>query len=165
LINAMKHTSYSLPAFFSCLVALATACLLSGCIVSPVGSSGGIGATTVTDSNPTAIISAANQAFSSAGYSMGPADYPDSVSFDKQAGGFGQAMYGGWNDSVTYRAKLNIVPVSGAGNYRIGVNVSHVNETGMAGMDDAVPMTGLWSAEFAPLLRQIRQQASGAGPY
>jgi hypothetical protein len=161
----MKSTFHSLTARFPGLAALATAFLLSGCIVSPVGSSGGLGANTVIDSNPTAIIRAAKQAFASAGYSMGPSNYPDSVSFDKPAGGFGQAMYGGWNDSVTYRAKLNIVPIPGTNNYRISVNVSHVNETGMAGMDDSVPMTGLWSAEFAPLLSQIRKQASSAGPY
>lgn len=139
--------------------------IFSGCIVSPEASAGGIGATTVTNSNPTAIISAANQSFSSAGYSMGPANYPSSVSFDKHAGAFGQAMYGGWDDSVTYRAKLNIVPIPGTANYRIWVNVSHVNETDMAGVEDTVPMSGLWNAEFTPLLRQIRQQASGAGLY
>lgn len=147
------------------LLAACTACLLVGCIVSPVGSSGGFGATTVTNSNPSAIISAANSAFASAGYSMGPADYPDSVSFDKPAGAFGQAMYGGWNDSVVYRARLNMAPIPGTNNYRISVSVSHVNETGMAGMDDKVGMSGLWSAEFAPVLAQIRNQASGAGGY
>jgi len=153
---------------FSFLPVVAGACAVlcfGGCLVSPVGSSGGLGATTVTNTNPTAIIDAAQQAFGAAGYTMGPADYPDSVSFDKPASAFGQAMYGGWLDHVVYRAKLTMTRIPGTNDYRIGVRVSHVNEMGMAGMGDEVPMSGLWSAEFAPLLRQIRSQASDAGGY
>lgn len=136
---------------------------LTGCLVSPVGGSGGIGATTVTNSNPMAIINAANEVFAGAGYSMGPANYPDSVSFDKPAGAFGRAMYGSYGETTSYRATLQIVNLPATNNYRIGVKVSRVSDAGEAGFEDSVPMMGIWSAEFAPLLKQIRQMASDAG--
>ncbi len=135
-----------------------------GCLVSSVGGGGGIGTTTVTNSNPSAIISTATQVFAGAGYSMGPSNYPDSVSFDKPAGAYGKVMYGSYGETTSYRAKLNVVPIPGTDNYRIGVKVSRVSDAGEAGFEDSVPMMGVWSAEFAPLLRQIREMASGAGP-
>jgi hypothetical protein len=132
-------------------------------LVSPVGGSGGIGATTVTNSNPSAIISAATEVFAGAGYSLGPVNYPDSVSFDKPAGAFGQAMYGSYGETTSYRAKLQIVNLPGTNDYRISTRVSRVSDAGEAGFEDSVPMMGIWSGEFGPLLKQIRQMASGAG--
>lgn len=156
---------FFLSPFLSLSFGILFLAVMAGCIVSPASLSGGIGATTVTDSNPSAIIDAANSAFAASGYSMGPADFPDSVSFDKHAGAFGQAMYGGWDNSASYRATLEIRPLPGTQNYRIGVRVQRVNDAGEAGFEDSVPMSGLWSAEFAPILQQIRRQASGAGGY
>lgn len=154
---------------FHCLVYVALIALcassFSGCLVGNVSGSGGLGATTVTDTNPTAIISAANEEFTNAGYSMGPANYPNSVSFDKSAGAFGKAMYGSYDQTTSYRAKVSISNIPGTNNYRIGIKVSRVNDAGQAGFEDDVPMVGAWAIEFAPLLQRIRTKASGAGGY
>lgn len=117
---------------------------------------------TVPNTNIGAIMDAANTAFASAGYSIGPVNYPDSISFDKPAGAFGQAMYGGWNQTTSYRATLRMIPLTGS-DYRLAVSVSAVNDAGEAGFEDARPMIGLWSAEFRPLLNQIKTQAANAG--
>lgn len=162
LVPAVGFSAKLLPPVLGLTLMLV---LLSGCLVSPVGRSGGIGATTVTDSNPSAIIAAATTAFTNAGYSVGVVNYPDSVEFDKRAGAFGQAMYGGWDNSASYRATLQITPLPETTNYRIGVRVSRVNEAGVAGFEDSVSMSGLWSAEFAPILQNIRREASNAGGY
>ena len=150
---------------FIAAAAAGTMVCFSGCLLGNVSGSGGIGATTVTNSNPTAIIAAATEEFTNAGYSMGPSDYPDSVSFDKSAGAFGKVMYGGYDQTTSYRAKLAINNIPGTNNYRIGVKVSRVNDAGQAGFEDSVPMVGAWSVEFAPLLQRIRAKASGAGAY
>lgn len=106
---------------------------------------------------------AANSVFSQSGYSVGPTNYPDSISFDKPAGGFGQAMWGSYDQTTTYRATLSMIPLSG-NDYRIAVSVSVVNNAGQAGFEDARPVLGLWSAEFLPLLNKIKAQAANAGP-
>lgn len=137
----------------------------TGCLVGSVGTSGGIGATTVTNSNPSAILAAANEAFAQEGYAPGPVDFPDSASYDKSAGAFGQALYGSYGESTSFRAKLTIVPLPETNNFRIAVKVSRVNNAGEAGFEDSVPMLGIWSTEFTPILRAIRVKASGAGPY
>jgi len=124
--------------------------------------SGGIAATTVQNTNVGAIMGAANSVFAQSGYSVGPTNYPDSISFDKPAGGFGQAMWGGYNQSTTYRATLRMVPLGGS-DFRLAVSVSVVNDAGQAGFEDARPVLGLWSAEFIPLLNKIKAQAANAG--
>lgn len=135
---------------------------LTGCMTATNTSAGGIAATTVPNTNLNAIINAANDVFSNSGYSVGPSDYPDSISFDKPAGGFGQAMWGSYNQTTTYRAKLRMIPLSGS-DYRLAVSVSVVNDADQAGFEDARPVLGLWSAEFIPLLNKIKAQASNAG--
>ncbi len=135
---------------------------LTGCMTATNSSAGGIAATTVTNTNLGAITDAANSVFADSGYSVGPVNYPDSISFDKPAGGFGQAMWGGYNQTTTYRAKLRMIPLSGS-DYRLAVSVSVVNDAGQAGFEDARPVLGLWSAEFIPLLNKIKAQASNAG--
>jgi len=135
---------------------------LAGCMTASNSSAGGLAATTVPNTNLNAITNAANDVFSDAGYSVGPVDYPDSISFDKPAGGFGQAMWGGYNQTTTYRAKLRMVPLSG-NDYRLAVSVSVVNDADQAGFEDARPVLGLWSAEFIPLLNKIKAQAADAG--
>jgi len=111
--------------------------------------SGGIAATTVPNTNLDAIMDAANSVFSQSGYSVGPTNYPDSISFDKPAGGFGQAMWGSYGQSTTYRASLRMVPLSG-NDYRLAVSVLVVNDADQAGFEDSRPVLGLWSAEFIP---------------
>ncbi len=138
--------------------------VLSGCLTAPVAGSGGLGAVTVNDSNPNAIIDAAQAVFPQSGYTMSAVDYPDSISFDKPAGGFGELMYGSYGTTTSYRVTVTIVPVPGSNSYRLAPRVSRVSDAGEAGFEDSTKMAGLWSGEFKPLLRQVAAQAGGAGP-
>jgi hypothetical protein len=148
------------PAF---LLALGLVFGGGGCIVSSPGGGGGFGATTIPNTNPTAIIQAANGAFSDAGYSISLANYPESVSYDREAGSFGQLMYGSYGQSASYRATLHMRPVGSGSDYRVWVTVARVNNAGEAGFEDTTPMMSLWAAEFNPVVRQIKAQASNAG--
>ncbi len=145
------------------LALLSATFLLAGCLTAPVASSGGISGRTVQNSNPNAIISAALQVFPQYGYSQGPADYPQSISFDKPGGLFANAMWGSYGEPVSVRARLNIVPIPGTNDYRISVSVARVTDAGEAGFEDSTRMAGAWSGEFNPLLRQIVELAGGAG--
>lgn len=125
-------------------------------------SAGGLSGVTVPDTNVSAIIDAANDVFANAGYSTGPVNYPDSISYDKPAGAFGEAMWGGYDQTTTYRATLRMIPLSGS-DYRLAVSVAAVNDAGQAGFEDSRKLIAPWSAEFIPLLNQIKSRASGAG--
>lgn len=149
---------------FPPLLSLALAVFLGGCLTTPVSKSGGAGAGTVTNSNPSAIIAAASSVFANYGYTAGPVDYPDSVSFDKPAGGFGKLMYGSYGVTTTFRVKLSIIPLPGTNDFRLSTRVSRVSDAGDAGFEDDQKMLGVWAAEFKPLIRQISAQASNAGP-
>lgn len=142
---------------------LSFAALLAGCLTTPVADSGGPGATTVPNTNATAIISAAQDVFANYGYTPGPMSYPDSISFDKPAGAFGKLLYGSYGTTTSVRAKLIITPLGG-GNYRLGTRVSRVSDAGEAGFEDSTKMMGVWSSQFGPLLKQISAQAANAGP-
>jgi hypothetical protein len=143
-----------------CFLALAFA----GCLATPVSESGGPGAVTVTNTNPTAIIYAAQSVFAQYGYSSGYVNYPTSASFDKPAGKFGKAMWGGYDETTTVRVRLLLTPLPGGANYRLSTRVFTVSDAGEAGFEDKHALSGLWSGEFGPLLRQISARASGAGP-
>jgi hypothetical protein len=69
---------------------------LAGCLSSPISSSGGIGAVTVKNTSPDRVISAAQTVFAGRGYTLSDSNYPESISFDKPAGGFGNAMWGSY---------------------------------------------------------------------
>jgi hypothetical protein len=145
----------------ACLPSLVAGLLLTGCLSSPISSSGGIGAVTVKDTNPNAVISAAQAVFAEKGYTLSGSDYPDSISFDKPAGGFGNAMWGSYGDPQTIRVKLALVPIPGTSNIRIEPSVYSVGDAGEAGFDSERPLIGLWNAEFGPMLGRIAQQAGG----
>lgn len=147
------------------LFGIFAAFLLTGCLTSPVSQSGGLGAVTVRDSNPTAIIGAAQSVFSESGYTVADVNYPDSISFDRAAGTFGEVMWGGWDSPTTIRATLVMTRLPQSNDYRISTRVAHVSDAGEAGFEDATPMLGLWSAEFKPLLKKIAERAGGAGSY
>jgi hypothetical protein len=157
-----RRVKKSLP-FLAVLVSTAALVLLSGCLATKVDNSGGGGAFTATNTNVNAIIDAAGTIFPQYGYSTGPVDYPNSISFDKPAGAFGKLMYGSYGVTTTMRAKLVITPLGG-NNYRLSTRVARVSDAGEAGFEDTTKMVGLWSGEFNPLLRQIVAKASGAGP-
>jgi hypothetical protein len=139
--------------------------LLAGCLTAPVDDSGGMGATTVPNTNPTAIVSAAQTVFANYGYTPGPVNYPDSISFDKPSDAFGKILYGSYGTTTSVRVKLKMVQVSTITNdYRLSTQVSRVTDAGEAGFEDSQKMIGLWSGEFGPLLKQVSAQAANAGP-
>lgn len=143
---------------------LALTLALAGCLTKPVDKSGGFGAITVPNTNVNAIIAAAQSTFASYGYSLGPSNYPDSISFDKPSGAFGNLMWGSYNTPVTVRAKLLMTPVPGTNDFRLSVKVARVSDAGEAGFEDSTKMLNAWSGEFLPLLRKIQAAAAGAGP-
>ena len=145
--------------FISLAVILVSSWCLSGCLSSPVSSSGGIGAVTVRDTNADAVTAAARDVFSSRGYTLSGVDYPNSISFDKPAGGFGNVMWGSYGNPQTIRVRLVMVPVSGTDNIRLEPKVFSVSDAGEAGFDHARPLIGLWNAEFGPMLKDIARKA------
>ncbi|MEO8205782.1 MAG: hypothetical protein ABI615_06340 [Chthoniobacterales bacterium] len=144
-------------------VLLATTLLFAGCLLSPVAKSGGPGAITVMNSNPTAIIGAAQNIFPQYGYTLAGVSYPDSISFDKPAGSFDKALYGSYGVSTTLRVRVSLQQLQGTNNYRVSTRVLRVSDAGEAGFESSQKMLGLWSGQFAPLLKQVNTQAAGAG--
>lgn len=116
------------------------------------------------NSNPAAIIDAAGDIFPRYGYTLGPADFPNSVSFDKPSGAFGKLLYGSYGTTTGVRVKVVITPIPGSNDYRLSPQVSRVSDAGEAGFEDSTQMAGLWGGEFKPILRQVAAQAGGAGP-
>lgn len=145
------------------LLLLISSLFLVGCMTSPVENSGGMGASTVSDTNVSAIVAAAQTVFPQYGYSMGPSNFPDSISFDKPSGAFGNIVWGSFNSPVTFRATLNMTPIPGTNDYRVSVRVTRVQSAGQAGFEDTTRMAGFWAGEFRPILRQIQATAAGAG--
>lgn len=143
----------------------ALACiLLSGCLTTPVEKSGGIGSVTVSNSNPSAIIAAAQHVFPQYGYS--PAfggDGISSVSFDKNSNQLANVLWGSYGDPQTIRVKVKIVPIPGTSDYRISPKVYTVSDRGEAGFESKRPLIGLWGSEFGPLLKKVAAEASGPG--
>jgi hypothetical protein len=145
------------------LLAVALGLCLSGCLTSPVADSGGLGSVTVTNSNPDAIVAAAQSVFPQSGYQLSGSNYPDSISFDKPSSRFATVMWGNYGNPQTIRVRMNIAQIPGTNNYRLSPKVFSVSSAGEAGFDDERPLAGLWSAEFGPLFRQVATQAGGAG--
>jgi hypothetical protein len=141
------------------LASAVMAFVFPGCLSSPISSSGGIGAVTVHDTNATVVTAAAQNVFAARGYTFAGSDYPDSISFDKPAGGFGNVMWGSYGDPQTIRVKLAMVPVPGTDSIRLQPSVYSVGNAGSAGFDSERRLLGLWNAEFGPMLKQIARQA------
>ncbi len=139
----------------SCLAVL----FLAGCLASPISSSGGIGAVTVKNTKPNRVISAAETVFSGRGYTLSDSDYPESISFDKPAGAFGNAMWGNYGNPQTIRVKIKMVPIPMTSDIRLEPSVYSVSGAGEAGFDSQRPLLGLWNAEFAPMLKQVASLA------
>lgn len=121
------------------------------------------GVTTATNTNPYAIVSAAQSVFANSGYSAGPADFPNSVSFDKPSGAFGRIMYGSYDQTTTIRCTMTMTQIPGTSNYRLGARASVVQDAGDPGFESGRPLL-IGDDQFNPLLRQVAAQASNAGP-
>lgn len=139
--------------------------LLTGCLTTPVEKSGGLGSVTVTNSNPTAIIAAAQNVFPQYGYTLSGSHYPSSVSFNKDSDMTANVMWGSYGQPQTIHVKLSIIPIPGSKNYRLSPKVYTVTSQGEAGFESKRPLIGLWNSQFKPLLEQVSTQASGAGPF
>jgi len=141
----------------------ALACiLLSGCLTTPVEKSGGIGSVTVRNSNPGAIIAAAQSVFPSYGYTCSGMGL-SSVSFDKDSNQLANVLWGSYDCPQTIRVKVKIVPIPGTNDYRISPKVFTVSDRGEAGFENKRSLIGLWGSEFGPLLKKVATQASGTG--
>ena len=142
---------------------LLTACLavlfLAGCLSSPISSSGGIGVVTVKNTSVDRVISAAQTVFAGRGYTLSDSEYPESISFDKPAGSFGNAMWGSYGNPQTIRVKLAMVPIPMTSDIRLEPRVYSVGDAGEAGFDSERPLIGLWNAEFGPMLKQVASLA------
>ena len=147
----------------SLLAVVALSLFLSGCLVSPVSQSGGMGSVTVVNSNPSAIVAAAQAVFPQSGYQLSKSNYPVSISFDKGSNQFANIMWGSYGNPQTIRVRVNINQIPGTNNYRLVPKVFSVSSAGEAGFEDKRPLMGLWSGQFGPLLRQVAEQAGGAG--
>jgi len=138
--------------------------LFQGCLTTPVEKSGGLGSVTVTNSNPTAIIAAAQSVFPDYGYTPAFGNGINSISFDKNSNKLANIMWGSYGDPQTIRVKVKIVQIPGSNDYRISPKVYTISDQGEAGFESKRPLVGLWSSEFGPLLKKVSAQASGAGP-
>jgi hypothetical protein len=143
---------------------LATVSLV-GCLTTPVDQSGGPGSVTVTNSNPAAIISAAQSVFPNYGYTPGFGNGISSVVFDKDSNKLANVLWGSYGCKQTIRVKVKIVQIPGTNNYRISPKVYTISDAGEAGFESKRALMGLWGSEFGPLLKQVSQQASGTGGY
>jgi hypothetical protein len=136
---------------------------LAGCLVTPVEKSGGIGSVTVKNSNPSAIISAAQSIFPNYGYTFHNARFPNSVSFDQPGNMTARILWGSYGQPQTLRVKVNISAIPGTSNYRISPKVYTVTSAGEAGFESKRPLLSLWNSQFSDIFQQISNQASGAG--
>ena len=132
---------------------------LAGCLSSPISSSGGIGAVTVKNTSVDRVISAAQTVFAGRGYTLSDSDYPESISFDKPAGAFGNAMWGNYGNPQSIRVKIKMVPIPMTSDIRLEPRVYSVGDAGEAGFDNERPLIGLWNAEFGPMLKQVASLA------
>ena len=114
---------------------------------------------TVHDTNADAVTAAARNVFASRGYTLSGVDYPNSISFDKPAGGFGNVMWGSYGNPQTIRVRLAMMPIPGTDNIRLEPKVFSVSDAGEAGFDNARPLFGIWNAEFGPMLKDIARKA------
>ena len=137
--------------------------LLSGCLTTPVASSGGPGSITVTNSTPSSIIAAAQEVFPDYGYSPHGGNGISSVSFDKDSNKLANVLWGSYDCPQTIRVKVQITQIPGTNNYRISPKVYAVSDKGEAGFESKRALVGLWGAEFGPLLKKVAAKASGAG--
>ena len=142
---------------------LLAACLavlfIAGCLSTPIANSGGIGAVTVKNTSLDRVISAAQTVFAGRGYTLSDSDYPESISFDKPAGAFGNAMWGNYGNPQSIRVKIKMVPIPMTSDIRLEPRVYSVGDAGEAGFDNERPLVALWNAEFGPMLKQVASLA------
>lgn len=151
--------------FFPLLFVLALAFAISGCLVTPVEKSGGIGSVTVKNSNPAAIINSAQNVFSNYGYSLHNTHFPESVSFDQSDNKTARILWGSYGYPQTVRVKVQIVHIPRTSNYRISPKVYTISDAGVAGFESKRPLLSLWNSQYSGIFEKIAERSSGAGGY
>jgi hypothetical protein len=119
---------------------------------------------TVKNSNPGAIIAAAQSVFPNYGYTCSGGGL-SSVSFDKDSNKLANVLWGSYGCPQTIRVKMKIIQIPGTNNYRISPKVYTVSDAGEAGFESKRALMGLWNGEYGPLLNKVSSQASGAGGF
>jgi hypothetical protein len=141
---------------------LAAAFLLTGCLATPVERSGGPGSVTIEKTNPSAILTAARRVFAERGYTTGPGQFPQHISFQRPAGRTGELFFGSFNRETLIRVRLDLRPIPGTQNFRVEPQVFRVSTSGRLSSERDTRMLRTWSAQFGPMLRQIRDEAANA---
>lgn len=138
--------------------------ILTGCLTSPVERSGGPGSITVNNTNAEAIRRAANDVFPRYGYTVARGDFPRSLSFERPAGRMGEIMFGSFNQTTTFRVRVQLNPIPGTNDIRLTTQVYRVNNANRAGFERENAMLRSWSSQFNSILRDIRSRAENAVP-
>ncbi|MFV0416811.1 MAG: hypothetical protein ACK5NG_10650 [Chthoniobacterales bacterium] len=157
----MRKSSHILDLSLAFCFLVSLSVFLTACLVSSPEKSGGLAAITVVNTSLSDVVEAANQAFTNAGYTQGPVDYPDSFSYDKPSGAFGQVMWGSYHDPSSYRAVLKVNSL-GDNSYRLSAHARIVSDSGDAGFESSRPMIGPWNLELMPVLRNIKKQTDNS---
>lgn len=141
---------------------VAAAFILNGCLATPVERSGGPGSVTIENTHPSAILAAARRVFAERGYSTGPGQFPQHISFQRPAGRTGELFFGSFNRETLIRVRLDLRPIPGTRNFRVEPQVFRVSTSGRVSSERDTRMLRSWSAQFGPMLRQIRDEAANA---
>jgi hypothetical protein len=158
----MLDAPRSMNRIVQALLLFLVAASLTGCLVSPVENSGGPGATTVKNSNPTAIFAAARQVFARYEYRPGPSNFPNLMTFDRAAGTAGELAFGSPMRSTDFRVQIQVLRIPGSNDFRLIPRVSRVNSAGRPGFERETQMLRTWSHQLRPLMREIRNLAQNA---
>jgi hypothetical protein len=66
--------------------------------------------------------------------------------------------------TTSFRVRVQLIQLPGTNDFRLIPEVDRVNNANVAGFEDSVRMMNVWSGQFKPIMRQIKEQASNAGP-
>jgi len=124
--------------------------------------SGATGSTTIRNTTPEAIRSAAIPVFARHGYAERRSRFPQSLTFERPAGKLGEFLFGSFSQTTTFRVVLQLVPLTKSRDFRIIPGIYRVNSAGIAGFERDTRMLGMWSNQLRPILREIDERASGA---
>lgn len=158
MLNAPQSMNRTPKALCLFLVAAS----LTGCLVSPVENSGGPGATTVKNSNPTTIFAVSREVFARYGYRPGPSNFPNFMAFGRPAGTAGELAFGSTMRSTDFRVQIQVLRIPGSNDFRLIPRVSRVNSAGRPGFERETQMLRTWNHQLRPLMREIRNRAKNA---
>lgn len=139
--------------------------LFSGCLATPVARTGGPGSLTIENTNPHAILNAARRVFAEYGFTPARGNFPDTIAFERPAGRAGTLAFGSLMQTTSFRVRIDLLPIPGTNDFRLRTHVDRVQNANVAGFEDSTGMLRIWSSQFTPLLRKVREQSENAGPW